>query len=275
MSGDNQTGIADWGQSGVYGTLGRPAAQNVPGGRSSAVSWIDGDGNLWLFGGAGFDSAGYSGDLNDLWEFNLSTSQWAWKGGSSTITPGFGGRPGVYGTLGIPAEANVPGGREGAIGWSDSSGNFWLFGGQGYDSGNSDPNNAGYLNDIWEFSPTTIEWTWMGGSSTLPCNDVCGRPGVYGTLGNPSAANIPGGREKAASWTDRSGNLWLFGGVGFASTGTYNILNDLWQFNPSANKWAWIGGNSTIESLPKRGQLRLARTVRYAGHSRPGKQSWK
>ena len=247
MGGDNQTGIADWGQSGVYGILGRPAAQNVPGGRSSAVSWIDGDGNLWLFGGAGFDSAGYSGDLNDLWEFNLSTNQWAWMGGSSAITPGFGGRPGVYGTLGIPAEANVPGGREGAIGWSDSSGNFWLFGGQGYDSGNSGPNNAGYLNDLWEFSPTLNEWTWMGGSSTLPCNDVCGQPGAYGTLGDPSAANIPGGREKAVSWSDRGGNLWLFGGVGFASTGTYNILNDLWEFNPSAKKWAWMGGNTTMD----------------------------
>jgi N-acetylneuraminic acid mutarotase len=192
MSGDNQTGITDSGHSGVYGTLGRPAAQNVPGGRSSAVSWIDGGGNLWLFSGTGFDSARYSGDLNDLWEFNLSTSQWAWMGGSSTIVPGYGGRPGVYGTLGIPTDANVPGGREGAISWIDSSGNFWLFGGKGYDSGNSDPNNAGYLNDLWEFNPSTNEWTWTGGSSTLPCNDVCGQPGVYGTLGNPSAANIPG-----------------------------------------------------------------------------------
>ena len=112
------------------------------------------------------------------------------------MTPAFGGQTGVYGTLGIPPAANVPGGRSGAIGWTDSSGNFWLFGGQGYDSGNSGLNNAGYLNDLWEFNPSTNEWTWMGGSSTLPCNDVCGQPGAYGTLGNASAANIPGGREK-------------------------------------------------------------------------------
>src|ERR1700761_7360882 len=32
------------------------------------------------------------------------------------------------------------------------------------------------------------EWTWMGGSSA-PNGEV---PGVYGTLGQPAAANLPG-----------------------------------------------------------------------------------
>ena len=39
---------------GVYGTKGVPAAGNVPGARSGSVSWIDGAGNLWLFGGYGY-----------------------------------------------------------------------------------------------------------------------------------------------------------------------------------------------------------------------------
>ena len=39
------------------------------------------------------------------------------------------------------------------------------------------------------------EWTWMGGSSTVPGAGE-GYPGVYGTLGTPTAANIPGGRKE-------------------------------------------------------------------------------
>ncbi len=56
-------------QSGVYGTLGTAAAGNVPGARCCAVSWTDSAGNLWLFGGWGYDSAGNKGDLNDLWKY--------------------------------------------------------------------------------------------------------------------------------------------------------------------------------------------------------------
>jgi hypothetical protein len=48
----------------VYGTLGTPAAKNMPGNRSAAVSWTDNNGNLWLFGGDGADSVGKYGSLN-------------------------------------------------------------------------------------------------------------------------------------------------------------------------------------------------------------------
>jgi len=34
------------------------------------------------------------------------------------------------------------------------------------------------------------------------------------------------------SWSDASGNLWLFGGEGFDSTGTEGTLNDLWEYQP-------------------------------------------
>jgi len=55
---------------GVYGTKGTSAASNLPGGRFSSSTWIDGSGNLWLFGGNGFDSAATSTNaLNDLWKY--------------------------------------------------------------------------------------------------------------------------------------------------------------------------------------------------------------
>ena len=58
-------------------------------------------------------------------------------------------------------------------------------------------------------------------------------PVLYGTQGTASVGNVPGGRNSSSSWIDSSGNLWLFGGIGYDSTGTVGYLNDLWQYNPS------------------------------------------
>ena len=44
-------------------------SDNTPGARSYSVSCIDTSGNLWLFGGAGYDYFGNDGNLNDLWKF--------------------------------------------------------------------------------------------------------------------------------------------------------------------------------------------------------------
>jgi hypothetical protein len=253
------------GPSGVYGTLGTPAAGNFPGGRTDGMNWTDSSGHFWLFGGQGFEASGSFGVLNDLWEFNPSTKEWAWMGGSSTIGNScfafdIGGpgekncaRPGVYGTLGTPAAENTPGSRQGAMGWADSKGNLWLFGGWGYDIGNQ---VQFYFNDLWEFTPSTKEWTWIGGSSTGAGSHCfkssmlfylsCGEPGAYGTLGTPASGNSPGARTAASSWVDSSGNFWLFGGQGFDSNGQFSDLNDLWEFNPSTKEWTWRNGSSTV-----------------------------
>ena len=96
-------------------------------------------------------STGTAGWLNDLWKFDPSTGtngEWTWMGGSTSVGSG-GGQLGVYGTLGIAASTNIPGGRFGAVSWIDASGNLWLFGGGGYGS----TENGGALNDLWQFDP--------------------------------------------------------------------------------------------------------------------------
>lgn len=167
---------------GVYGTIVTPAAENIPGDRSQPVSWVDSKGNFWLFGGLGFDANGQTGFLNDLWQFDPSTNEWTWMGGSSTVPSSFGYSPGVYGMLGEPAASNVPSGRSSAVSWTDSKGNLWLFGGTHFDS-NGEPD---HLNDLWEFNPSTNQWTWISGSATA------NQSGVYGTLGTAAPETCPG-----------------------------------------------------------------------------------
>jgi N-acetylneuraminic acid mutarotase len=244
MGGSNviPSGTSQPGPPGVYGTLGVASATNVPGGRFDAVSWTDKQGNLWLFGGRGEDAVENYGFLNDLWEFNVTTKEWTWMSGSSTL-PGNngGGRPGVYGQLGIPGTNNTPGGRFGAFGWTDQQGNLWLFGGGGFDSTGA---TIDYLNDLWEYNIVSGEWTWMGGSSTVGILEAA--PGIYGTLGSLTSGSYPGGRGWGVVWTDPQGSFWMFGGFGADSQGLGNDLNDLWKFVPSTRQWAWMSGNSTI-----------------------------
>ena len=235
------------GMPGVYGTLGAAAAENVPGSRGGASTWTDSAGHLWLYGGSGFDAADNPGLLSDLWEFDPSTNEWTWKGGSSTVPAGCApdvcGVPGVYGTLGVAAATNNPGSRKAASTWTDTAGHFWLFGGYGVDESGC---CEGDLNDLWEFAPLTAEWTWMGGSGTIPNGLQTNLPGVYGTPGVAATGNIPTGRDSAATWIDGSGHFWLFGG----QTASIYIfpygLNDLWEFDPATNLWTWMGGSNTV-----------------------------
>ena len=137
-------------EPGVYGSLGTPAPGNTPGGREYALSWTDSNGNLWLFGGLLFSTQ--ENYFNDLWKFDPATGQWAWMSGSSTVgsncvascRPPNCGRSGTYGTLGTPAAGNTPGGRYQSETWVDSSGNFWLYGGLGFDANG----NWGALSDL-------------------------------------------------------------------------------------------------------------------------------
>lgn len=212
-------------QPATYGTKGTASTDNVPSSRAGAVEWTDAAGDFWIFGGFGVSSSSEIGDLNDLWKY--SAGEWTWMGGSKLTQ-----QAGVYGTQGQPASTNMPGTRNSAMGWVDADGNFWLFGGAGSDSKGTD----GDLSDMWEYS--NGQWTWVGGS------DLQGEPGSYGTRGVAASTNLPGARNSSLALTDASGNFWLFGGTGLATTTVKGDLNDIWKF--SAGQWTWIGGSKTL-----------------------------
>lgn len=226
-----------------YGTLGVAAPGNIPGFREGGITWTDAAGKLWLFGGYGETAPGGPDTedvLNDLWVFDPATTLWTWRGGT-----GNGNVAGVYGTLGTASSANLPGGRSGAQGWTDASGNTWLFGGFGYDA----QGNRSGLNDLWELNPISLEWTWVSGSNTV---DAAGN---YGTQGTASATSVPGARSEAVTWTDNTGKLWLMGGQRYDASGAVGDLGDLWSFDPATKLWTWAGGSTSVNGAGVYGTL--------------------
>lgn len=221
VKGSNTSGLP-----GTYGTQGVPAPANNPGARHGCAKWVDLSGNLWLFGG----EADLGNWFNDLWKYNIATNEWTWVRGST----GFNA-PGIYGTMGVASATNEPGAREFMTSWTDASGNFWMFGGDGFGT----TATFGRLADLWRYNPTTNQWTWMKGFNQIA------QSGVYGTLGTASPTNLPGGRYGAGSWTDASGDFWMFGGRGYGSGALQGYLNDLWRYNIASNQWTWVSGSNT------------------------------
>jgi hypothetical protein len=209
----------------VYGTKGIAASNNKPGARQLSCSWTDNAGNFWLFGGTG------NSYYNDLWKYDINSNSWTWIHGDNT-----GNSKGIYGNKGIAASANNPGARCNAAQWKDKSGNFWLFGGNGYDVAG----RGGYLNDLWKYDVASNMWAWISGDSVIKSKTV------YGVQGVSSPLNKPGARTGATCWTDHAGNLLLLGGLGYASS--LGALNDLWKFDLVTKEWNWIHGDSTIYS---------------------------
>jgi hypothetical protein len=151
---------------GNYGKQGIAAPTNVPGARWLSAAWSDIHGNLWLFGGEGFDTVG-NGSLGDLWEYTLDATtdpgnpakiavgQWTWIRGSNTVS-----QPGIYGTAPDPAvwphATNNPGTRWAPSYWTTKDPvlgyQFWMFGGEGFDAGGSG-GSFNLLNDLWRYLP--------------------------------------------------------------------------------------------------------------------------
>ena len=239
----------------TYGTLGVAAATNVPGFRNfGPVSWTDTSGNLWLFGGNELTASrptNFSGDLNDLWKFNIASGQWTWVSGSNSVN-----QPGNYGTLNTAAATNVPGARDSAVSWIDSSGKLWLFGGQGNDSNG----NFGYLNDLWEYSVNSNQWTWKGGSNMVNSN------GNFGTINVAAATNVPSARG-FSTVQNISGEVWLFGGFGndSESPGVQDNLNDLWDYTLSTGEWTWMGGSNLVDMVSHYGTKGTAGPLNVPG----------
>ncbi len=135
-----------------------------------------------LFGG--FNGASF---LADTWYYSAGSERWT-----------------------SVATAGSPGPRaDGRIAYGQSSGEFYLFGGNDY----SGPNfTFHHLNDSWKFQVDQSRWTAIDQS------------------GGPSARDYA-----VLAFDTNSGNFLLLGGFGEST-----ILGDLWAFNPSLERWSEV-----------------------------------
>ena len=241
-------------RNGMYGIQEMASKENNPGARTFSVTWTDAGGNLWLFGGNGYAASGGLGALNDLWKYNIHNNRWTWVKGDSFINVN------SIGTKGIASSTNKPGARGRATGWTDSEGNFWLFGG-------SFEFDYKLLNDLWKYNIVSNRWTWVAGDTTF--NNI----GIYGVQGEASKSNYPGSRHYARGWADASGNLWLFGGQGFPQYSVGGFLNDLWKYNIESKRWTWVKGNYTTGNRGVYGEQNVPSPDNTPG-SRYGSVSW-
>jgi N-acetylneuraminic acid mutarotase len=55
-----------------------------PGPRTGTSSFLDDDGNFWVYGGYGTDASTFQGYLNDLWKYDRDNGDWTWVDGLMT-----------------------------------------------------------------------------------------------------------------------------------------------------------------------------------------------
>lgn len=202
---------------GDYGTKGISSPTNLPGSRMQAATWVDDNGNFWMFGGWGNFRINQTGafDKNDLWKYEIATNEWTWMHGDSVA-----GVYGIYGVREVPDHFNKPGARFQSAAWKDSAGKLWLFGGIRNNNGRE------FYNDLWRYDPLTNEWSWYRG------DDFSYGVAVYGSQGIASSANKPNARMVSTYWKDLEGNFWLYGGR-YQNVGNNNLYynGDLWKLS--------------------------------------------
>jgi N-acetylneuraminic acid mutarotase len=228
-------------------------------GRLYAATWVE---NAVLFMYGGFD---LNEPLSELWRFNAVTCQWISEGGERS------------------SEKLTPLARSGSVAWYNGKHRAWLFGGIGQSSPGS---QMGVRNDLWSYSSNTNSWMlemdatnfqtaapqprsnasactterhcWIFGGigrspHGIPLCDLWtfdksgGEATRWYEFPESGLTASPSRRIAPAFFSDRSENIYLFGGL--QADPHRKQLNDLWRFEPSSRTWVEISGNSCSENL--------------------------
>lgn len=239
-----ESGTALNNDPGNYGTKGVAAATNVPPSRLTYTRWQDAANNFYLFAGGDFLTTNY----NDVWQYNPSSGLWTWISGTNIINDA-----GTNSAYCAPNANNIPGSRfenQTASTNSACTKAFWTFG--GFKNATLDS----IYNDLWIFNVENLEWTRIKGELGAP---LLGAPAPfdYGTKGIVSASNMIPCRGGSSVWTDKTGALFVFGGLD-----GLQHFNDLWKFIPDTTcfKTGLVGGARL--SIPEDSLLCVGDTIR-------------
>ena len=193
--------------SSTWAELAHNNVQPYPDVRAGSASWVDNSGKVYIFGGINT-----TGNLNDLWQYNPSTSSW-----NRLIDTNQNGSPSA---------------RNGSVAWTDINGNAYIFGGN---------SSSGVLNDLWQYNPLTSSWNRLidnnqNGSpsarnGSVAWTDNYGNAYIFGGSNSSGVLNdlwkyntftqqwsrvtvsiLPNSMTQALAWTDTNGNAYIFGG---------------------------------------------------------------
>jgi hypothetical protein len=217
-------GSTDGSDYGIYGTKGTESDANVPTARYKHQSWTDSAGNMYVFGGLDPPEGGtFGAPMDDMWKYASSTGKWTWLAGSMCLS-GVGNCSDTapVGTLGAGESAlNTPGARMETSGFTIGT-DLYLFGGCRTAYGQN------VMNDMWKFSTTSGQWSWVAGDGvgfSMSGTDGSGTQ----TRGTSYAAdNTPAGRRGGLFITSpgmtATDEVYFMGGFG-----TQAMSNKVWN----------------------------------------------
>ena len=199
------------------GTLGQADPNNIPSARVGSATWVDKNGDLFLFSGhvqrqgvVGLED-GYSNDI------------WKWKDGWILVSGNS--------SLNNPQSPTSPGGLKNAITWYDGGKYVYLLGG--------DVGSLAYLNSLYRMDLDSLTWSLLKNN-----------PEEYGTKLAENTSNNPPPIAYGGSWYDEGNEcLMLFGGAVLDFTVSpirIGSSNTIWKFNIGTNNWTWVSGDSTL-----------------------------
>ncbi len=236
-----------------YGTKGVSSISNIPSGRWNSFTWADQSGNFWLYGGAeSLQNTLLEVEKGDLWKFDPILGMWVFVNGRMVDIYDPVDLLSCYGTIDVESSANDPLPRSGQNNptWVDNDGHLWFF------------NDS----QLWRYNIVNNKWTWMGGGSIVD-NWFVPNSRNFGIKGVSNFTNHPGARYYPTSFTDISGDLWLYGGY-YSNNLNFNeggFLNDLWKYSVQNKTWTWISGDSIVDQIESTGVIR-----EFSSESNPG-----
>ena len=194
---------------------------SYPSARIYTTSWLDRDGNMWIYGG--MDAL--HGILSDMWMYGWNGT-WMWIDGYSGYGHGHV-RP-SYGVASQLCVGNTPGDREGSASWIGPNNTLWLFGGG---SASKISGIKRTHSDLWAFDTASLRWAYVSGNKSI------------NVLGNYGSNPYPGSRKFMAYWNPDNQTFYLHGGrasfdvdsntfeckIECDATIQDGVLSDLWR----------------------------------------------
>lgn len=229
LTGSSNVPVISRGQKGVA------SPTNSPGSRRNAVV-CGRDSVFYLYGGEDDSYHLYS----DLWRF--SEGQWAWIAGSDALD-----LPAVVTHEGGSFDGNTPGGLTEARCAIDLDGDFWMFGGQGYDT-TSPITQTVFLDHLWHYSVSQNQWALEAGHPNCQSSDC---KSIYPSqnMGTGRA----GARKGHSMVFDSQNRLYVYGGLGIVGNTLKYDMADLWRFYAPTRYWNFISGDSFVTREPSIG----------------------